>query len=238
MLLALTEMQLRDLMRLRRIGMNPAEEIDTRVAEAREKRERQERRDGLNGDRDPVKDVKLLDAAYERVSRMVLQVSAMEQHTLQVRAGQRETLKQARAKTKKAEVKRGVEAVLDAAAKVPAAKLSAEGARVATLPRLSRESLLSSIFINYDFSDPRTVATLVAEICGKLGVPFQAEIWPSTAPETAPVEVGEPAKAAVKPPPPLHSRPPFERSSVSSIGLMAQSPGKLAPSGAKGRGPP
>jgi hypothetical protein len=237
MLLTLTEFQLQDLMRLRRIGMNLAEEIDARVAVVREQRDRQRRDD------DPVKDIKLLDAAYERVGRMVLQVAAMEQHTLRVRAGQKEKLKHGRTLAKKAEVKRGVEAVLNAAAKIPADRLGPEGARVAALPHLPRENLLNGIFMRYDFSDPRTVAALVAEICGKLGVPFQADIWPVEAPtpEAEPAEPVEPAKAAAKAAA-KPCRPPFERGSVSSIGLMAQAPGrvKVPPilARAKGRGPP
>jgi len=124
--------------------------------------------------------------------------------------------------------------VLDAVAKAPAAKVGPQAAKLASLPHLPRLNLLQDVFLGYDFSDPRTVAALVAEICGKLGISFNAEIWPVAAPAAA-VEAKptEAAKPAVKPSPPLPGRPPFERGSVSSIGLMAQSP-----SGVKVRGPP
>ena len=212
----LTELQIRDLGKIRQIGMDLLDDLSARGGDA----------SLLVKGR--------LDLAYERISKMVLQVAAMEQHTLKVRAGARATLKTERAVKKKAAVKREVEAVLDAVAKAPAAKVGPEAAKVAALPKLPRLNLLNDIFHNYDFSDPRTVATMVAEICGNLGIPFNAEIWPVAAGGAAEaVKPIETVKPAVKPSPPFSGRPPFELGSVSSIGLMAQSP-----SGAKGRGPP
>jgi len=207
----LTELQMRDLMKLRQIGMDLADDVTAQGGDATLV---------VKGH---------LDRAFERISGAVLRIMAMEQHTARVRAGAREALRVARVSRKKAEVRREVEAVLDAVAKAPVAKVGPEAARVATLPRLPRLNLLDDILVKFDFSDQRTVASMVAEICAKWNVPFPAEHWPAAA---APAAAEEP-RAAEKRSPPMPPRPAGALGSVSSIGLMAQTP-----SGAKGRGPP
>ena len=199
----LTEIQMRALGKIRQTGLDLLDDVNARGGDATKL---------VTGK---------LDRAYERISKALLQVMAMEQHTIKLRADTRATLKIERAKKKKAEVTREVEAVLDAVAKAPAAKVTPEAARIAALPRMHQLNLLKNILFTYDFSDSRTAAVLVAEICAKLGIDFAVAEWPAE---------GAEAEVAVKPSPPVTG---FEPGSAAGVGLMAQ-----AASAAKVREPP
>ena len=199
----LTELQMRDLGKMRQIGLDLLGDLNVRGGDAAKV---------VQGG---------LDRAYERICKTMLQVMAMEQHTIKQRGDARATLKTERAKKKKAAVTRDVEAVLDAVAKAPVGKVPLAAAKIAALPRQQRLTLLNDVFRNYDFSDPRTVAVLVAEICRNLGIDFTVAEWPE-----ADVE----AEAVMKPSPPA---PGPEPDSASSIGQKVQ-----FRTSAKVRGPP
>jgi len=223
-MLLLIEMQMRDLIKLRRFTMELAEDI------------------AVNG---RGKSDATTGIALKGIGKLILQICAMEQHTARLRAGEQVALKAARTRAKKEQVKREVSAVLEAA-DAGAVGAGAVDLKVPSAVRnVKRQSLLRDVFQSYDFSDPRTVAAMVADICQKVGFPFQAETWPALSqPVTAPappIQTSEPAespKPPAKPPSPSPSRPTFNGSSVSSIGLMAQMPPVPTPPKVKGRGPP
>lgn len=163
-------------------------------------------------------DARQRGAAIAKVGKLILQICAMEQQTIGLREAQRTKLKGARIQAKKEQVKREVTAAIVAAS---------SGTQGAAGIRLRQENLLRDIFMRYDFSDPRTVAAMAADICRQLGVPQRPEVWPAGAEpvaaeapigETAPAEVFKPA---VKPGASPGARR-FDGGGVSANALMAQ----------------
>jgi len=158
------------------------------------------------------------DLAMARIGKMIMQITVLEQQTAGLRDKQR-----AQMKIRKSQVKK--EAVVKAV----------ETARTAAAPGQSQarqDTLMRGLVQNTDFSDPRTVAEIVAGMCKVLGVPFPAEIWPGgNAPavevEAEPEVKSEPAK-------PPRTGPKLDRAGVSSAAVMAFAP----PPKGNGRDPP
>jgi hypothetical protein len=181
----LAEIQLRHLAELRELGMDLAREILTRKQAPQAS-----------------------DLAYARISKTVLQIVALEQHTIGLRDKKRETLRSRKRAEKKAAVTRGVDAALQAAQP--------------KLDRVRQQSLLRDVFVSYDFSDPRDVATIVAGICRNLGVPYRPEIWPAEAASEPAETVSKPAErpsrpAAAAPPHPPQGRTPPLNAAIANI---------------------
>jgi hypothetical protein len=177
------------------------------------------------------------DLAFARISKVILQICAMEQHTMKLRSGAQEKLRSVQAKAKKAAVKQGVAAAIDSAL------AGMRGGPGAAALRARQQNLLQGIFARYDFSDPRVVAAMVADICRQLGVPERPDIWPTEAQEPA-EEKAEAAGAAEPPAPSPRSRAAASPAALratygtasSPIGLMTHAPPVRPPQ--SGRGPP
>jgi hypothetical protein len=105
------------------------------------------------------------DLAMARIGKLILQIVAMERHVAGERDQQRAAMKTARAQAKRGATAHGVRQAL-AAAKPK-------------LPSAQREDLLRGVIVNYDFSDPRKVAQIVADMCRQLGVPPRPDLWPA-----------------------------------------------------------
>jgi hypothetical protein len=99
-----------------------------------------------------------------RLGKMILQVCAMEQHVLEQWRNGRRVQKVRQTREKETAVKARVEAAVAAATAGP--------------ERLRRMDQLRGLLPKYDFSSPREMAAMVADICEALGVPFRPEIWP------------------------------------------------------------
>ena len=160
-----------------------------------------------------------------RIGKLIMQITVLEQQTAGLRDKQRAQARHRKAQVKKEAVVRAVEAAREAAGPGQ------------SQPR--QDTLMRGIIQNFDFSDPRTVAEIVAGMCKVLGVPFPAEIWPGgNAPaveaEAEPATEAEPVMTAVEPAKPPRTKPKFDRAGVSSAAVMAFAP----PIKGNGRDPP
>jgi hypothetical protein len=180
------------------------------------------------------------DLAMARISKVILQIVMLSQETAALREKTRVDLKHYRKLAKRDAVRNAVDAAMAAAHPERSFK--------------QRNDLMRGIVETYDFSNPRKVAEMVAEICRALGVPFRPEIWPAEEPaaeaaapaqaaETAEAEGAAPtgAKPAAQPAGPaktLRIAPRFDRAGVSSAGLMAFAPPVSGGETVNGHDPP
>jgi hypothetical protein len=157
-------------------------------------------------------------AACARLGKLVLQVCAMEQHVLEQWRTRRKRQETRRIEERKKAVQARVE---EAMAAIPPGP-----------ERVRRVDQLRGLLPKYDFSSPRTMAAMVADICAAVGVPFRPEIWPEEGIEAAAAAKAGAAKAGVGDGEPKVSQaaespsPPPSRGQDSNPG---SSPGQALP---------
>jgi hypothetical protein len=89
--------------------------------------------------------------------------------------------------------------------------------------RVRRVDQLRGLLPKYDFSSPKTMAAMVADICAAVGVPFRPEIWPEEGIEAAAAaKAGGKAEAA-------SSEPKVSAAAESPPPNPGSSPGQAPP---------
>jgi hypothetical protein len=111
------------------------------------------------------RDDEIPETSFTRLGKLVLQICAMEQHTIALWQKSQRTLHTNRTERGKKEVRQKVEAAVEAATPPGPVRMRQMGQLRGLIPR-------------YDFSTPAKMRAAAEEMCRALGVPFPADAFP------------------------------------------------------------